>query len=1593
MVFDSTQFIIDVQKNKRSPDVNGDIENLIPIEKNVQGDWVDAPVQTGGTGDLTNAVPVDHVNINITGSDEPVLVPKNATEVPTDLTEYLTEKYKAGKHPLTYGAIGELHARGEIGFEEAMELSDKELLKDLERQDRLDIMKAQQSKIGVILGGASQFLPYMIDSTIEAAKNAVMFGTGGALTAILTGGATTPLIPGLMAAGGTYGVIKNSIDVEGMGIYLDLMKKGMPPETALPLSVAAGTAIGITEVYSLKLFGAGFKRKVAEAVMSKLGKRALLNMVAFHVKSTGLQVGQEFVQETVEIATKFLASIIDDNPSIMPTLEEMSATFTDLASLETVGGLGLLSAPGAVGVGIRTRALNTKQAMAEVKKTLDEQKVKAAEEVELEVTEEAIGEAVGEEIITEEEQLQKAVGEVLALEAEAEAAAQVDEEGNQGSTFSADGTENLIGTPNIAVSIFPDLTRKVEGRLTEETAVEEIGAFREEHAEMLAGNPELAVGTFYSEDTDTTFIDIASIVPEEQIDAAKALGKEFNQISVFNLRTFEEIATGGTGEAVSADVSIQDRIDRMKELVGVEPLEPSKPTPIKKVVKRKDIKGRINKLSSERKEINKEIEALGKQFTKGKLTEVQLETKLEKQFDKLIKLEDELVPLQLLEDITDIDLGARKVELRADEVRALQTAIVKEKAVALERGIKEGKRIQRAEILEVQNAITAIVMASEATEAAKRNALKAMRKIQTEEQFKKALPGLITKLERAEEGLKKKLLIEKFKKLTKAKAVRELRPEIKSQVDAILNEFTAVKPSEKRVLKIQKAIEALKESPNNQISDEQLLHLSGLDRKPLRDMSLDDVKFVHDAVSHLIWLNTEANKAVEAERTAQDQKNVEEAVGNLERRFKVLEGSVEGLDSLQKLEEKKLLGLNLGGVGDIAGVGSYRMELIGEILDGQDKGIIQRIMYEEIDRGEAKSLKFKHDAEDYFIRNGLRNILKDDSYSEFFTKKVKEKDKIDIRLDSGKTVRVSKGTRIAFLLHARNENSRRHLLKGGFVTQRHPFATPKKMTEADLVRIQGAATFGEHRIAEVIHTYFNVIQKQAGNEVSVDLLGFELLTEPDYFPINVSGQALEKEVKIKDLSGSDNFIKETLEGMGIFKKRVKSNAPIVITDAFEVTHHNMQKMSAYIGLAKPLRTAKSLLHAPKFKAALENAGLGKYRQSMEDYLGRVESDSMRNDAFDKLTQNWINRLDVAILGGNVGVFFKQPVSYFLAATEMDMKYIATSFKPKASKALIAEIMKWNPHFRDRFEGNVTRELGEVASVGRTRRFFTGRELISNKLMIGIKTFDKMAIASIWRAVRKEVAAKHPSLKVGSPEYFQKVSDRAWEVARRTQPTFAIKDRSTIGRKQNTFWRLATKYSSQRNKNWQIQRHAIEQWNRSEKTFADFRLVAKRLILIRFIAPAMIAGVNAIRGLGRDDVNDEENGLLKKFVADWLKTTLGDVYLISGIIQEAIGKIEGGQGFGMTDPLTANWEKMGKLMSDVIKEFNLVIGITKVKSRRDWEKKQEKIIWELIKDTSDVSSKVSGIPFESARRSLELGGKAVGIIPKKEDKNKAKFHRY
>jgi hypothetical protein len=128
-----------------------------------------------------------------------------------------------------------------------------------------------------------------------------------------------------------------------------------------------------------------------------------------------------------------------------------------------------------------------------------------------------------------------------------------------GSTFQ--NGLNVTGKKLSSVSIFPERTELVEGRLTQE----QIDKYVEKNKDLLEGNEDvLAVGTWKTKE-GVTYLDISSVVPHAE---AEELGRKYNQKAVFNLEKMKETETGGTGEAVEGLKPEAERVRDIRDIAG-----------------------------------------------------------------------------------------------------------------------------------------------------------------------------------------------------------------------------------------------------------------------------------------------------------------------------------------------------------------------------------------------------------------------------------------------------------------------------------------------------------------------------------------------------------------------------------------------------------------------------------------------------------------------------------------------------------------------------------------------------------------------------------------------------------------------------------------------------------------------------------------------------------------------------------------------------------------------------------------------------------------------------------------------------------------
>jgi hypothetical protein len=112
---------------------------------------------------------------------------------------------------------------------------------------------------------------------------------------------------------------------------------------------------------------------------------------------------------------------------------------------------------------------------------------------------------------------------------------------NGGATFSLYFAD-VGGQELFAVSLYPERSVQVPGRFV---PTRRLQAFLAQNEDLLR-DPRNTIGTWYNKDDDTTYLDVTATLPDKE--QAITLGRQYNQIAIYDLLHEEEIATGGTGE-------------------------------------------------------------------------------------------------------------------------------------------------------------------------------------------------------------------------------------------------------------------------------------------------------------------------------------------------------------------------------------------------------------------------------------------------------------------------------------------------------------------------------------------------------------------------------------------------------------------------------------------------------------------------------------------------------------------------------------------------------------------------------------------------------------------------------------------------------------------------------------------------------------------------------------------------------------------------------------------------------------------------------------------------------------------------------------
>lgn len=720
---------------------------------------------------------------------------------------------------------------------------------------------------------------------------------------------------------------------------------------------------------------------------------------------------------------------------------------------------------------------------------------------------------------------------------------------------------------------------------------------------------------------------------------------------------------------------------------------------------------------------------------------------------------------------------------------------------------------------------------------------------------------------------------------------RKGSPEFKAQVDALIGDLDLAAAglrdnTRAKLEELRKQVEAQSKLDPDYAKYEapkyaELLSRIDPSKRHIKDMSIDEITRL-----------TEAIVALEHSKQTADRE-IKEGQGRLFGHYGKM--AVEQQANAKGINYKNELGAQLG---------KYRLNMLNPVrgfalIDGYQRDGVFSYFGKQLNDGQTKAAQFRMEVEKMFHDIDQNKKLIDDF----------AKQNIEIETLEG-TKKISKGMRIALYLHLQNMDNVKHIAFGGITIPNERLYSQGKYAEAyaagetvhlsewipgalgenvlseanrkndanaaaAIRKITDQMTPEEKEYAKIAQEFFNVKTKNAINEVSLELNGYEKAMVDDYFPISTNKNFL--------ASSYDGLMQDgTLEGMGMLKERQSSRLPIYLEDVSQVVLRQKNNTALYYGLAIPIRNFTRFYNytgGERLERSVK-ASVGKtWNKAGLDYIDHVLNDLQ----FGRQTQRTITDRLKSVYAGttlnfNIGVAIKQSASYPFAASVIGWEPLLKAARHVVSKAdreYMDSITPWGYMRRTGFSGT---EMGEVAKqrtgIDNNRTIQKVKSTLDLIRRVDVKTTEVLFFAA-----EEYVKEHYPDLEVRGKAYNQKLAEVYNEVLQRTQPSYDVMQRNEFLRAQNDIAKIFGAFKTQ---TFNMGGEVLDAWGRwraySEyaKTDSSYKKAAKdagkafgNTVAATLAAQGMLviltAAANAVLHKMRD-YRDEKGEITRESVA-------------------------------------------------------------------------------------------------------------------------------
>tara|TARA_R110002126_G_scaffold62966_2_gene161744 strand:- start:3285 stop:6665 length:3381 start_codon:yes stop_codon:yes gene_type:complete len=596
--------------------------------------------------------------------------------------------------------------------------------------------------------------------------------------------------------------------------------------------------------------------------------------------------------------------------------------------------------------------------------------------------------------------------------------------------------------------------------------------------------------------------------------------------------------------------------------------------------------------------------------------------------------------------------------------------------------------------------------------------------------------------------------------------------------------------------------------------------------------------------------------------------------------------------------------------------------LITKYLSGGENTELSDMMYKSLNQGNKTQNKIKQGFADIFKSTESIPGFKNWSIHNKKGTTIDEIDTVDVTTADGK-VKLSRAEYLGLYLNLRQSDSKAAIMNKGFIIDEKvkgrsgQYNKAHQVTATEILNITSSVESDPQmmEVVKKIDEAFAYLYEQT-NETFKQEYGYDLENRPNYFPGTPGKESIQSRKR-----------ESSLDEFRAGNARMGANEPMRISDAFQVINNAKNTGATYAGYALPVSNIRKLIAS--ISGDYVNQDENKYFKSLEGVVNSIESpgqifgsEGEANFAqkINRLTSNFA----VAVLGMNIPVMMKQPVSYITAKEEIDSKYLKKAGWGAAgfvgiNPMKIIKSLKWtgieggetwlplewsldikndavydemmkDPNARARLEGEFSKEAGEALlnnEIGQDKIGLLGLKVKGEKvevskarLMEGIKIFDSVTVMSIWKAVKFETAEQHKELVEGTKEYEEHVSERWNDIINKTQPTYDAANRSVLSLSKNPIARMFSIFGSARSKVAMLMIDgAISYINNPSPENA--KILYKRSINVVLLTSMALAAVDVLKGgvlYGYDDDDDYLNMIGLSMIA----TNFGNFYGISDI---------------------------------------------------------------------------------------------------------------